>query len=120
MTVAVIPMYQGEDFSQQLSYFTDLDQTTPLVFTSPVMDVRDGDGNLLASFDDDGELFGTATITGPGVLVLAMGHVGTAQIAAGSYPLDIFAEVGGHRLAITKRGVLKLVVSARITVDAES
>ena len=112
-----IPMYQGEDFSQELSYFTDEDQLTPLVFTNPVMDVRNSDGLLLASFDDDASDQGTATVTGPGVLVLAMPHTATALLAAGTYALDIFADVGEARLAITKRGVLKLVVSARITQD---
>lgn len=110
-------MYQGEDFVQQLSYFTDEDQTDPIVFIHPVMDVRDQLGTLLATFDDTDDEIGLATITAPGVLVLSMDHEHTANMPKGSYPLDIFANVAGSREAITKRGLVKLVVTARITVD---
>jgi hypothetical protein len=112
-----IPMYQGEDFSQQLSYFSDEEQTEPLVFTNPVMDVRDTDGLLLARFDTTGEEAGLCTITAPGVLMLSMPYAQTATMTVGTYPLDIFADVDTRRDAITKHGVISLRVDARITVD---
>ena len=123
MATQAIPMYQGEDFSQQLSYFSDEDQTVPLEITQAIMDVRNSDGLLLARFEvgnTPGLGLGTVTITSPGVLVLSMAYPWTAQIPAGSYAIDIFADIaGGGRQAITKRGVLKLVVTPRITVDEE-
>jgi hypothetical protein len=125
MSVRPIPMYQGEDFSQELSYFSDPvavppDEQTydePLVFTHPVMDVRDGYHNLLASFDDTGTQAGLMVITEPGVLVMSMPAASVAALPNGTYELDIFADVGGGREAITKRGVIELVVDRRNTVD---
>lgn len=117
MATQPIPMYQGEDFSQQLSYFSDVGETIPLVFTNPVMDVRDTSGGLLVRFDTTGTADGLATITGPGVLLLTMPYAKTALVAAATYPLDIFADTGGKRIAITKRGVIALKVSLRNTVD---
>lgn len=113
-----IPMYQGEDFSQQLSYFSDLAETIPLVFTNPVMDVRDSTNVLLATFDISGTQLGLMTITAPGVLVLSMPNAATAGIPNATYKIDIFADTGGKRKAITKKGVLTLNVSSRVTVDA--
>jgi hypothetical protein len=112
-----IPMYQGEDFSQELSYFSDVDMTIPLVFTYPVMDVRDQAGTLLARFDISGTQLGLATITAPGVLLLTMPYTQTALIPAATYKLDIFADVAGKRDAITKQGVAALKVSPRNTID---
>jgi hypothetical protein len=110
-------MYQGEDFTQQLSYFTDVDELVPVVFTAPVMDIRASDGTLLARFDTSGTSAGLIAIIAPGVLSFTMPHTATALITGGAYALDVFADVGGGREAITKRGLLKLVVTRRITVD---
>lgn len=110
-------MYQGEDWSQQLSYFEDVAQTTPLVLSLPVMDLRKNHARL-ATFDTTGASEGLITISSPGVLELTMAWPQTAIIPAGLYPLDIFAEVNGQRVAITKIGELQLEVSARSTEDA--
>jgi len=112
-----IPMYQGEDFSQQLTFFSDVDMSVPLVFTHPVMDIRGADGSLLATFDDTGTQLGLMTITAPGVLQLSMAYTDTASIQAATFPVDIFADVGDSREAISKRGVLAIKVAKRITVD---
>lgn len=112
-----IPLYQGEDFSQPLSYFTDVAETIPLVFTNPVMDIRASDGTLLAVFDTTGLQKGLMTITGPGAMTLTMPYAATAALPAATYAVDIFADVGGSRQAITKRGLLSVKVSPRITRD---
>lgn len=113
-----LPMYQGEDWSQQLSFFADEAMTQPLDFGNPVMDVRLAkDGSRLATFDETGLREGTAVITGPGVLELRMPFTATEDLPAGSYAIDVFADVNGQRKAIVKRGVLSLKVGARVTVD---
>lgn len=114
-----ISMYQGEDWSQTLYFYKDTDQTIPLVFDTPVMDVRakGKGGGLLATFDMSGEQLGLASIQSDGVLVLTMPYATTATMVPGSYPLDIFANVNGQRKAITKQGALELTITARITVD---
>jgi hypothetical protein len=111
-----VPMYQGEDWSQQLSFFEDVGQTTPVVFTDPVMDIRTSRARL-ATFDTSGSSEGLAAIVNPGVLLLSMDWEHTKLIKAGIYPLDIFAEVAGQRRAITKVGTIQLVVAARVTQD---
>jgi len=116
-------LYQGQDWSQQLSYFQDANQTEPLVFSNPVMDVRDADGGLLATFDTTGDQAGLITSPSDGVIVLTMGHATTPSLPAGTYGVDIFADVAGTgpgtgRQPITERGVIALQVIARITVDA--
>lgn len=113
-----LPMYQGEDWAQQLAFFADEAQTTPIVFANPVMDVRSSkDDSLLASFDETGTREGTATVSAPGVLDLAMPFTATAELPASSYALDIFVDVNGQRKPILKRGALTLKVTARVTID---
>lgn len=111
-----IPLYQGEDFSQELAFYEDESMTTPLAFTDPVMDIRAARSRL-ATFDTSGNAEGLFTIPSPGILLMTMGWQHTTQIKAGTYPLDIFAEVDGKRRAISKQGILQLVVTPRITVD---
>lgn len=113
-----LPMYQGEDWSQQLSFFADLALTIPIVFENPVMDVRSSkDGSRLATFDETGTREGTAVVSAPGVLHLRMPFKATAGLPASNYPLDIFVDVNGQRKPILKRGTLALRVTARVTVD---
>lgn len=118
MTAAAqIALYQGEDWSQQLSFFTDLAQTVPQLFTQPYMDLVNSRGRI-ATFSADGDREGLATITGPGVLVLSMPWAQTSLLPPGTYPLDIFANVAGKRKAITKIGTIELVVTASVTTDS--
>jgi hypothetical protein len=116
----VIEMYQGEDFSQRLSYFTDETLGAPLVFTNPVLEVR-AKSTLYARFDTTGTAAGLITPDGDGVIVLSMPYTATAVIKAGDYPLDVFADVMRDGLlkreAISKIGVMQLQVAARSTVD---
>lgn len=114
--VVSLAMYQGEDWSQSLQFFTDLEQTTPLVFADPVMEIR-GPRGLQARFDSNPDSAGSVEIPAPGTLILALPWQYSRNVAAGTYPLDIFADVGGKRVAITKQGVMQLVVTARITQD---
>lgn len=111
-----VGMYQGEDFEQSLLFFSDVAQTTALVFTNPVMDIRAPRARL-ATFDTGGTQEGLATIPAAGSLLLTMSWQQTRLIPPGTYPLDIFADVAGKRRAITKVGELQLVVAARNTVD---
>jgi hypothetical protein len=112
-----IELYQGQDWAQQLSFFTDATQSAPVVFANPVMDVRTGKGERLATFDSTGQREGLAEVTAPGVLSLQMAFDHTDDIPPGSYALDVFADVDGLRVPILKRGVLALKVTARVTVD---
>lgn len=113
---ALLAMYQGEDFAQRLLFYTDQARTVPLVFSDPVMDVRAG-RTRYATFDITGQAEGTFSIPDPGVLDLAMGWAHTEKVKAATFDLDIFANVNGRRVAITKVGTLQLVVSKRITQD---
>ena len=113
---ATLPMYQGEDWTQTLSFFTDASLATPYEFTNPVMDVRSQAGARIATFDDLGKE-GLAVITAPGVLKLTMSWDNTAQLPPATYQLDIFGDVGEERKAILKRGTIQLTVTARITHD---
>lgn len=111
-------MYQGTDWSQQLTFYADEDMTIPLVFEHPVMDIRPKPGGvLLATFDDTGTKEGLSHVKPGGVLLLSMSYAQTALIKAATYPIDIFADVDGKRQAITKMGSIQLVVSPRNTQD---
>jgi len=118
VATTTLAMYQGEDWSQQLSFFLDKQQTQPCVFDNPVMDIRDPNtGAKLATFDSTGAELGSATVPSDGVLNLSMPYTSTDDIPAGQYALDIFADIAGQRKAIVKRGLLTLSVTARVTED---
>lgn len=112
-----ITMYQGEDLDQDVTVWQDAQQTNPLIFTHPVMDLRSSDGSLLARFDSSGTSTGTATVVSDGVLGLTMAYRDTAAIPGGTYAVDVFADVGSSRKAIVRRGSLTVKVLARITQD---
>lgn len=116
MAVVTLPMYQGEDWSQQLSFFTDQAMTTPQDFANPVMDLRNQQGVRVATFDDIGKE-GLAVVSDLGELTLTMSYINTALVPAATYQIDIFADLDGERKAIVKRGTIQLVVTARITQD---
>lgn len=115
-TPVQLPLYQGEDWRRVLLYYTDQAQTTPLVFTNPFMQIRKG-SRIYATFDLTADTDGTATITAPGTLQLDLPHAASANIPKGTYDVDVFADVEGQRKAITKKGYLQVVVTARVSQD---
>lgn len=115
--VQTIAVYQGEDFSQQLTLWSDPARSVPLIFTNPVMDLRSPEGALLATFDTTGTHPGSAAVPADGVLQLAMAYADTASLPPGTYPVDVFADVGSSRKAIIKRGQVAIKVLPRITQD---
>lgn len=114
-TLAEIPMYQGEDWSQEFTFYADTAQTQPLVFTNPVMQIRRGD-EVYATF---GQGTGEGSVDQPadGQAIFTLTHEYTAKVPPGTFPIDIFADVNGKRTAIMKLGVAQINVAKRNTQD---
>lgn len=115
-----IPFYQGQDWSQLLTFYTDETRDTPLVFSLPIYEVRDPTTNaLLARFTsvvDDPNAQGLITVgDGDGTLTLSMTAANSIAVPAGIYQMDIFAIVSESDTPILRRGNLTLQVVQRIS-----
>lgn len=125
----IIPMYQGQDWTQELSFYHPIvdsnppepDYTNPVIFTNPFLQVRTQDqlDTLIAQFDivGLGLLGGLIVITAPGIIQLSMAHANTTLIPENYYDIDLFADTSAGRQPIMQRGVSALVVTQRISED---
>lgn len=112
----VMPLYQGEDWQRSLRYYSDTAKAVPLVFTAPFMQIRRG-SRIYVTLGDTDTSDGDLLIPEDGLLVMSIPHAVTPTIPKGTYDIDIFADVNGVRLAITKVGYVQIQVTARSTVD---
>jgi hypothetical protein len=112
----IIEIYQGVDWSRQLGFFYDEALTLPYPIANPIVDLRDNTGALLASFQP-GASGAWITQDSPGYISLHLDHATSANIPAGTYPIDVFADVDGVRMVLAQRGAYSIKIKPRITQD---